>query len=164
MPAPAAPWQPSTILRAGGRRKERAVDPTHCCRQGRGCQCGAASSIYLGQVQSCNHRHWVWGSLRPLCPAWQLLLWLLKEWESKLQATPTSVLSVHNTWAGSWAQGQAITVGGTLCKLFPALPGHPRTPSPSLGTKSTGLISVPRWGPQGCCPTFSLTAAGRTFS
>lgn len=42
MPAPAAPWQPSTILQAGGRRKERVVDPIHppCCRQGRGVSVG----------------------------------------------------------------------------------------------------------------------------
>lgn len=44
--------------------------------------------------------------------------------EGQLQATPTSVLSAHSSWAGSRAQGQASTVEGTLCKPFLCLPEH----------------------------------------
>lgn len=84
--------------------------------------------------------------------------------EGQLQATPTTVLSAHSSQAGSRAQGQASTVEGTLCKPFLALPMPPRIPSPTLGTKFPGLISIPRPELQECCSTSILTASTRTFS
>lgn len=81
--------------------------------------------------------------------------------EGQLQATSTSVLSARSSRAGGRAQGQASTVEGPSVshpQLFLCLP------SPTLGTKFPGLISVPRPELQECCSASILTAPTRTFS
>lgn len=105
----------------------------------------------LSQVQSCSHRHWV-GAPSSLPASIGSFSFSSSRPGGQFQATLTSVLSAHSSWAGGWAQGQASTLEGMLRKPFPALPVPYRAASPSLGTECPGL------GPQGCCSAFILAA------
>ena len=108
----------------------------------------------------------MWGSLWPLCPAWQLLLWLLRTVGGRVgtKPSPTSALSAHSSWAGNWAQGQVSTLEGTFPQAIPSPACASRNTSPFLVPSSPGLISVSRLGLQGHCFTFFPMALGESFS
>lgn len=148
-PSPVAAPPPSSKQEGEGRGPLTAYTPS-CRWGGRG---DASTSAKL----SCNHRDWVWGSL-------QLGSFSVGSSRTGGAAPSQPHLSsiCHNSWIGSWAQGQYH--GRGLHKPFPALPVPPRTPSPSLGTKFPRLIHVSKLGTRGCCSAFILTAPARTFS
>lgn len=109
----------------------------------------------------------MWGSLWPLCPAWQLLLWLLRTLGGGGSAPSHPPPQLYLPTAAGLATGpkaRSAPWKGPFHKPFPALPVPPGTPSPFLVPSSPGLISVSRLGLQRHCFTFFPMALGESFS